>query len=289
MRTSAFRRRAYFVSPGHVCYPLTCGRAALRLEGAEWPHTPMPLVESEAIILRSTAFAEADKLVSFFCRSHGRMRGVAPAGRKSRRRFGPALEPLTHVRMWFFDRENRDLTRLDQCEMIESFWDASPEYERSVALSHIAELCELLLPEREPHERNFRLTLMTLRWLGKGNSIDTGLAYFQVWSARLAGWLPDLGRCARCGTALAKEASAYASPSTGQIFCGGCRQGGTRRLSAGSRSIAQRVLSEPLTRLADTVWERKEVLELQRFVLDLVEHHAERKLATREFLHAAQT
>lgn len=246
----------------------------------------MPLVESEAIILRSTAFAEADKIVSFFCRTQGRVRGVAPAARKSRKRFGPALEPLTHVRIWFFDKERNDLARLEQCELLESFWDTAPDYERSVALSHIAELCELLLPEREPHERNFRLTLMTLRCLGAGQPLLPTLTYFQLWSARLAGWLPEFNRCSRCQSPWPEGEPVYASPSDGRLYCRTCRQPGTRTLHQGSRAAAVKMLSKSLDELAGDEWDIPPLIELQRFLLDLIEHHAERKLATRELLHA---
>ena len=246
----------------------------------------MPLVESEAIILRSTAFGESDKLVTFFSRTLGRVRGIALAARKSRKRFGPALEPLTHVRIWFFDKENKDLARLEQCELLESFWDTAPDYERSVALNHIAELCELLLPEREPHERNFRLTLMTLRCLGAGQPLLPALTYFQIWSARLAGWLPEFDSCSQCHSALPESESVYASPSDGRLYCRTCHQPGTRTLHPGSCAAALKILSKSLDELAGDEWDIPPLTELQLFLLDLIEHHAERKLATRELLHA---
>jgi len=245
----------------------------------------MPLVESEAIILRSTPFSEADKLVSFLSRRFGRLRGVAPAARKSRRRFGPALEPLTHVRLWFFDRENRELVRLQECELIQPFWEGATQYESSVALSHIAELCELLLPEREPSERTFRLTLMTLQTIRQGQPIWLALPYFQLWSLRLAGWLPDLDRCSRCNRRLTETDAGGVSSSLDQLFCSTCALAGTRTLSAESRRAAAQILAQPLTRLVAQDSHKGPLLELQRYLLDLIEHHAEHKLATREPLH----
>ena len=147
----------------------------------------MPLVESEAVILRSSNFGEADKLVSFFSRTLGRLRGVAPNARRSRRRFGAALEPLSHVRLWFFERERDDLVRLSESELIEPFYDARGDYERSVALNQVAELSDLLLPEREPAERSFRLLLAVLRGFQQAESVWLPLTYFQLWMARLAG------------------------------------------------------------------------------------------------------
>jgi len=53
--------------------------------------------QAEAVILRKWPVREADEIVSLFTRTHGRIRGVAKAAAKSRRRFGGALEPMTFV------------------------------------------------------------------------------------------------------------------------------------------------------------------------------------------------
>ena len=182
----------------------------------------MPLAESEAVILRSSNFGEADKLVSFFSRTLGRLRGVAPNARRSRRRFGASLEPLSHVRLWFFERERDDLVRLSESELIEPYYDARGDYERSVALNQVAELSDLLLPEREPAERSFRLLLAVLRGFQQAESVWLPLTYFQLWMARLAGWLPSLDTCSQCQQALDGE-QAYGNPTTGKIYCVRCR------------------------------------------------------------------
>ncbi|MGB9284530.1 MAG: DNA repair protein RecO, partial [Candidatus Sulfotelmatobacter sp.] len=52
----------------------------------------MALTESEAIVLRSYPLREADLLVTLFTRAEGKVRGVARSAKKSKRRFGGALE-----------------------------------------------------------------------------------------------------------------------------------------------------------------------------------------------------
>ena len=59
----------------------------------------MALKESEAIVLRTYPLREADLLVTLFTRAEGKVRGVARSAKKSKRRFGGALEPLTFVRV----------------------------------------------------------------------------------------------------------------------------------------------------------------------------------------------
>lgn len=245
----------------------------------------MPLAESEAVILRSRAFGEADKLVSFLTRSHGRLRGVAPNARRSRRRFGAALEPLSYVRLWFFEREHQELVRLSECELIESFWEAGGDYQRSLALNQVAELTELLQPEREPSDKAFRLLLATLEGMKRSPSPWLPLTYFQLWSVRLAGWLPALDQCDYCRRRLQDEPG-YISPAQGRVACRKCRRTGLRLLSAPSRRDALEMLANPLAKLSAEGWDRRRAAELQAYLLDVIEYHSERKLATRELLDA---
>jgi len=252
--------------------------------GAPTTKHAMPLVESEAVVLRSSNFGEADKLVNFLTRGLGRLRGVAPNARRSRRRFGAALEPLSYVRVWFFEREHHHLVRLSESELIEAFYDARGQYERSLALNQIAELADLMLPEREPAERAFRLVLVTLAALKRAESVWLPLTYFQLWMVRLAGWLPALEECSRCRRPLGEE-KAYVSAATGRFLCGRCRQPGMRVLSPSSRAAAAAMLALPLEKLDPAGWDRRRAAELQAYLLDVIEYHGERKLVTRELLY----
>src|SRR5438105_2400721 len=122
------------------------------------PHWPsMALKESEAIILRTYPLRESDLLVTLFTRLEGKVRGVARAAKKSKRRFGGALEPLTYVRAFYDNRERQELVRLDSCEVIESPMTSEIGYPRAVALGHIAELLDELLPDHEANDAIFRL------------------------------------------------------------------------------------------------------------------------------------
>src|ERR1700678_3800004 len=115
----------------------------------------MPLHESEAIVLKSYPLGEADRLVSFLSRSMGRVRGVAAGARKTKSRFGSTLERLSYIRIWFFERENRDLVCISQAEVIESFLDAFGDYASSVVLALFTEITEVVLPDREASDANF--------------------------------------------------------------------------------------------------------------------------------------
>jgi DNA repair protein RecO (recombination protein O) len=125
----------------------------------------MPIFESEAIVLRTYPLREADLLVTLFTRAEGKVRGVARSAKKSKRRFGGALEPMTYVRAFYDVRERQELARLDACEVLESPLATEVSYARATALAHLAELLDEMLPDREANDAIFRLTLSVLHVL----------------------------------------------------------------------------------------------------------------------------
>src|SRR5260370_39126246 len=112
---------------------------------------PMALKESEAVVLRTYPLGEADLLVTLFTRTEGKVRGVARAAKKSQRRFGGALEPLTYVRAFYEDRERQELSRVDALEVLESPLATEMEYARAVALAHVPAFLDDLLPDPHSH------------------------------------------------------------------------------------------------------------------------------------------
>mgnify|MGYP002153787381 CR=1 FL=1 len=244
----------------------------------------MPARETEAIILRTYPLKEADKIVSFFSRSYGKARGVAARARRLRNRFGTGLEPLSHVRLWFFERETRELVSIDSCELIQSYFDAQKDYAAGVACSYIAEVCEQVLPEREPNDALFRLVLLTLDHIRLTSQIWPALTYFDLWLVRLAGLLPALDHCTGCGGALAPGEAAFFAAHPSGLHCAACRPGGAWELAADSRALAQQMLRSSLAHLAPRRWDKNTAADLRRLLEQRIEAHIERHLVTRPAL-----
>lgn len=247
----------------------------------------MSVLSSEAVVLRTWPVHEADLIVSFFSRDYGRMRGVAKAALKSRKRFGGALEPMTLARAWFAERPRQELVRLDQLEIIRSPLSAPVDHTRMAVLSFYAELLDEVLPERDPQDAVFRLLVSVLEQTAAVQS-DTvqpwmALTYFSLWMTRLMGLLPDIGRCIVCGEPLALHAAeiTYSGYSDG-LFCGLHANGSASALSADSWQLAQRMLRAPVASFAAEVWPRKRGQDLRRFTLQTLERHLERKLKSAE-------
>jgi len=245
----------------------------------------MPLLTSEAVILRTWPVREADLVVSFFTRDYGRLHGLAKHALRSRKRFGGALEPTTLVRAWFRPQPRQDFVRLDQLEILRSPLSAPVDLARMAVLSCYAELMDEALPEHDPQDAVFRLALAVFNETRAATSESSqpwmALTYFLLWMTRLLGLLPEMSRCTLCGQPLPPGGAAF-SPTRDGCFCSRHAQPDSTPLSADSWELAQRILRSPLHSLATEPWPRKRAQDLRRFALQTLERHLERKLKSAE-------
>jgi DNA repair protein RecO (recombination protein O) len=247
----------------------------------------MAVLTSESVVLRTWPVYEADLIVSFFTRDYGRVKGVAKAALKSRRRFGGALEPMTLARAWFVERPRQELVRLDQLEIIRSPLSGPVDHARMAVLSFYAEVLDEALPEHDPQDAVFRLLLSVLEQTTviQSETIQPWMAltYFSLWMTRLMGLLPDLAHCMICGEALHAAEVSFSSYADG-FFCALHRNGSGNSLSVDSWQLAQRMLKAPVAAFAAEPWPRRRAQDLRRFTLQALERHLERKLRTAEAL-----
>ncbi len=182
----------------------------------------MPLRESEAFVLRAYPLGESDRIVTFLTRDAGKVRGVAKGARRSRRRFGSSLELLSRVRLSYFERERRDLMRIDGADLLESFYRLQEDPERGATLACFAEITDAFAREQQEDEALFRLLHAILRAVRDGLNLDLAMRYFEIWTLRLHGVLPSLVTCASCGSELTARGGRY-DRREAVIVCNRCR------------------------------------------------------------------
>jgi DNA repair protein RecO (recombination protein O) len=248
----------------------------------------MPLKESEAIVLRTFPLGEGDRLVSFLDRQSGRVRGVARSARLPKSRFGSTLEMLSYIRVWYFERETRELVRINQCELIESFMDVQRDYSSAIGLALVSEITDSVLGEREAADAQFRLVLLTARAIRVHGPSQVVLAYFCLWTARLGGWLGPLDRCSRCGRAMNLE-TAFHSSGFAELYCADCRDEWMKPISKEALSVGRTALAGTLDRLLKENPAAAPTKEILRHALDILEHHIEKKLISRKTFETGES
>lgn len=149
------------------------------------------LYTTEALILRTYPLGESDRIVVFLSRDRGKKRGVAKNARQSRRRFGGALEPMTHGRVGYVEREGRDLVFVDYVEPLRSPL-AAADAEALGYVGYFAELIDEWAPDGDPNETLFRLGASIVDAIAGGVPIEPLARYFEFWLMRLQGvYQPD--------------------------------------------------------------------------------------------------
>lgn len=238
----------------------------------------MGLIETEAIVLRSYNLAEADKIVVCLTRAHGVVRAVAQGARRLKSRFGAGLEPFTLLQVGYYEKEGRELVSLRHLEIIRSYFSLAQSAETVAALSYMSELVLEFAPPHEPNERLFRMVNATLSALLKSpQQLQLLVRYFEIWTLRLGGFLPDTRRCADCGRSFSEKESAYVN-AEGRLRCIECSgQGLGTQMSAealGQLRAAQKLSPEDFARRAEGSSSRtqEEVAEVtQRLIARVLE------------------
>jgi DNA repair protein RecO (recombination protein O) len=238
----------------------------------------------EAIVLRTWPFHEADLLVSLFTREFGKVKGVARHAMRSRRRFGGALEPMTHVRATWAERPKQELVRLDAFEIVTSPMSRQVDLARLAGLELVAEVLDEL-PEGAVEAAVFRLAVAVLEELQVGR-VWMPVTYFCLWMTRLMGWMPELGRCVVCGEDLRGKTVWYSAGADG-VTCADDRRSGSVALSAEMVGEALRMFRGTVKDLAAEAWPKARGAELRRFAIETLERHLEKRLASARALGRA--
>jgi DNA repair protein RecO (recombination protein O) len=149
----------------------------------------MPLYSADALILRTYKLGEADRIVVFLTRDRGKKRGVAKGARRPKSKFVGALEPLTHVRVAYFEKEHRELVSLNYSEAARSALSGGT-IEALGCASYFAELIDEWAAESHEDERLYRLGVSMVEALASGVPYEPLTRYFEFWLLSLQGVYP---------------------------------------------------------------------------------------------------
>ena len=198
----------------------------------------MPVFETESLVLKSYNLAEADRIVLFFTREHGVVRGVAKGAKRLKSRFGSSLEPFSTVSLEYFQKEDRELVSIQNVELLHSCFDRASEPDFLSTFSYIADLIATVVPPHDPNETLYRMVVACVNAAGEAN-VDLGTIrlYFELWLLRLSGYLPDWNSCAGCRNTIRESDPAYLTGDF-HLLCGECnRSRGSQPVNHAQRAI----------------------------------------------------
>ncbi len=161
---------------------------------------------------------------------------------------------------------------------LESPLAAEVSYARAVALAHVAELLDELLPDHEANDAIFRLTLSVLHVL-TGSDIWMPVTYFDLWLTRLVGFLPELTACIVCGRSL-NGGRAFFHVLADGLMCIDDKRLASSEISNDSRLLAAQMFRSPVESFAGSAWPKSQGADLRKFLIQALQRHIEKKLVT---------
>jgi DNA repair protein RecO (recombination protein O) len=239
---------------------------------------------TEAVVLRSIRFGEADRVLHLYTAAHGRVGAVAKGVRKTMSRFGARLEPLSHVEL-VLHRGRGELETVTAAQLVRSHRETREDYYRFSVGAIGAEAMLRLFSEEEANERAFTALTRFLDLLDDAPhsadrpSLDPlGLA-FQLKLLWLAGYLPHLSGCAECGAE--QEPLVGYSTRAGGAVCARCAQA-TEALALAPDGIVgiEALLARPLSEAAAAGLSERARRDALRVVTASYEYHGGFRLRT---------
>lgn len=249
---------------------------------------PRPRVyNSPAIVLRQRKLGDADKIITLFSASRGKLDAVAKGVRRSRSKLAGHVEPLAHASFQFAQGRNLDI--ITQAETIEPFAELRDDLDR---MSRALYACELLDRFTEPHHEHFdlyRVLLDTLRRIAARDDLDTPLRYFEMRLLDVLGYRPELETCVSCRNALSPVTNYWAAGGGG-VACPNCRrdEATVRPISVNAIKVLRLLLHGSWNDVSRIVIDPDLAIELERALIEYVRWILERDVRSAAFIDAVR-
>lgn len=178
---------------------------------------------AEAVVLSSIDYGESDRIVTFYTREFGKIKGIAKGAKRSKKRFVNNLEPFSYIKLLFFQKPGRDLAILEQADVIRRFDNLLINIDRLAFGSYSLELLNEMTPEWQTNQKAFELLLKILVMLDAGADIKTIVIFFEMRLLSILGYTPHLDMCVVCKKTLEDSNKLFFSSAKSGILCFNCK------------------------------------------------------------------
>jgi DNA repair protein RecO (recombination protein O) len=230
-------------------------------------------LKTEAIVLRSIRYGEADRILQLYTPQYGRVSAIAKGVRRARSRFGARLEPFFHVRAVLYEGRSELMTVTG----VDTIATHAGLRDHAATIDAAARACDAvarLFETSEPHPEVFRLLANELALLSADPvhaRAGNGLA-FRLKLLLAAGIVPHLATCAACGET---EHLGGFSAAAGGIVCNSC-EAAAFNLDEESYRFLINALGRPLAEAPEA--SDRALRQAERAIAETAEHHAHVRL-----------
>jgi len=185
----------------------------------------MAILKTEGIILKGWNFGETSKILLLYTREAGKLRVIAKGARGPKSKFKGCLEPLTHLRIIYYDKPGRDLQLLSHADLVDPHLSIVGDVRKTALGLAVAELLNKGVAGEESVPAMFDLLRSALSAIDREDDYLEGLLwFFESHFIGLMGYKPTWDACIRCGGSLGGDGGRFQSESGG-LLCPPCGRG----------------------------------------------------------------
>jgi DNA repair protein RecO (recombination protein O) len=245
------------------------------------------MLRVEAIVLHHVNWGEADRLLTVFTRTHGKLRVIAKSVRKMQSRKAGHLEPFSHSTLML--AKAHDLWIVTDAETIDAFSPLREDLRLMTHASYVIELIDRFTFEEGQNWQLYQLTVDSLKRLCEQKDPFVPLRYFEMRLLDLMGFRPLLFECAKCGKEIQAEDQFFSSEQGGAL-CPGCgaRSGDARLVSLDALRFMRHFQRSDYNTALKADPSPKVKAEIEALMNAYLVYHLERGLNTPEFLKQIQ-
>jgi DNA repair protein RecO (recombination protein O) len=234
-------------------------------------------VSTEAVVLRSMRYGEADRILHLYTPARGRVGAIAKGVRRARSRFGGRLEPFFRLKIELHEGRGELLT-VTGAQTVDAHARLREDAQAIDAAARACDAVGRLFETSEPHPGVFNLLCRKLALLderagaGATAGARAGALAFRLKLLLAAGLAPQLGACAACGEG---EGLVGFSGAAGGVVCAAC-EAGSFALGEHAYRFMAAAFGTPLHEIADAP--DAALGQVERAISATLEHHAHLRL-----------
>jgi len=239
--------------------------------------------QTEAIVLKRIKLGEADRILTLYTPSLGKIRAVAKGSRRTTSKLGGHVELLTHSQLMLARGRNLDI--VTQAQTIDNFLALKENLDKLSFGLYISELVDSFTPDHVEDRRLFNLLLDTLQQLTQDKDASSILRYFELRLLDYLGYRPQLRQCANCGSPIKPAVNSFSSKHGG-ILCQDCgyQEPSARSLSLNALKVMRLWQNCEYSTALRVRIDSKLASELEKVMREYIKFLLEKQLKSTEWL-----
>ncbi|MDR2017955.1 MAG: DNA repair protein RecO [Syntrophobacterales bacterium] len=193
----------------------------------------MALRKDEAIVLFKRAYGESDRIIRLFTFTSGKVTAIAKGAGKSQKRFSNTLEPFNHIRVEYFEKQEKGMVRIENADIVETNNGIEASLKRACTACFFTEFADRLTKEREKNIDLFQALKEILVRVKQREFAYADILHYELRMLEVLGYMPNFRNCVYCGKKVSDEINSRFSNERGGVLCPAC-----------ARSLPHRTYSE---------------------------------------------